>query len=207
MYIIILFICFAGVSASAQDPVDDLLKAVQSNQGEAVKALLARGMDIDTADPSGNTLLIIASLEGHFDLAKYFLDHGARVRIRNGFGESPIMLASLRGHLEIVKLLQAYGGEMNHSGWTPLHYCAWGGHDDICRFLLEKGAKIDARSANGTTPIMMAARQGHLETVKMLLANSANANLKNEAGATALTWALKEGKEAVAELLRKSGAQ
>lgn len=194
-------------NARGQEPLEDLLKAVRTNDMAMARGLLARGMEVDTSDPGGNTLLIIAAREGHFDLTKFLLDSKARVRARNGYGESAIMLAALRGHLEVVKVLQAYGAEINHSGWTPLHYAAWGGHNDICAFLLEKGAAIDIRSANGSTPIMMAARQGNLETVKLLLARSADAKLSNEAGDTAVTWALKTGNAEVAELLQKAGAK
>lgn len=204
--LIIMLCCICGV-AVAQSPLEDLLKTVRTNDLGAAKALLARGMDIDTSDPSGNTLLMLAAREGHFEFVKFLLDGKAKVRARNGYGESAIMLAALQGHLEAVKILQAYGAEINHSGWAPLHYAAWGGHNEICSFLLEKGAKIDIRSANGTTPIMMAARQGHGETVRLLLANSADPKLSNDSGETALVWAVKSGNTEVSELLRKAGVK
>lgn len=202
-----MFIAAYASVAFAQGPLEELVKAVRANDNASAKALLARGMDMDTSDPSGNTLLMIAAREGHFDLVKFLLDGKAKVRARNGYGESAIMFGALGGHLEVVKVLQAYGAEINHSHWTPLHYAAWGGHSVICSFLLEKGAMIDAQSANGTSPVMMAARQGHVETVKFLLAKSADVKLSNDSGETAMSWALKAGNMDVADLLRKAGAK
>ena len=208
--LILIYILLTSVwthSARAGEPLAELLKAVQTDDSVTAKALLARGMDVDTADPSGNTLLMIAARKGHFDLVKFLLDAKARVRARNGYGESAIMAAALHGHLEVVKVLQAYGSEINHSGWTPLHYAAWGGYNDVCSFLLEKGAEINARSANGSSPIMMAARQGNLETARLLLVKGADLSLSNDSGETALSWAVKSGDTALAELLRKAGAK
>ncbi len=117
------------------------------------------------------------------------------------------MLASLKGRIEVVQLLQAGGAGINHPGWTPLHYCASEGHVEICRFLIEHGATVDAPSPNGTSPLMMATRQGHIEVVKLLLALSANTSLRNDSDGTALSWALKAGHITIADLLRRAGAK
>ncbi len=40
--------------------------------------------------------------------------------------------------------------------WTPLHFAAHAGQLDVVRFLVEKGAEMDAQTTNGGTPIMRA---------------------------------------------------
>ena len=191
-----------SASAIAQDPVEDLLSAANAGELPKVEAALRGGMDPDTSDPQGNTLLIIAAREGHFDMAKALLDQRANVRERNAVGDSPLMLAALHGHLELVRLLASYGGEVNGTGWTGLHYCAWGGYADVCSLLVELGAKVDARAPNGATPLMMASRQGNLVTARWLLRLGAAPKLKNDSGETALDWALKYGHSDIAQLLR-----
>src|SRR5688572_30537323 len=151
------------VSFAQQDPVEDLLIAARNNDVDRVQRMIGQGMDPNTADQQGSTLLQIAAFEGYFDLAKYLLSQRARVRVRNSFGDSPVMVAALKGHLELVRLLVAHGSDLNHEGWTPLHYCAWSGHLDVCRLLIEQGARVDVRSANGTSPLMMATRQGNAD--------------------------------------------
>ena len=205
---ILLFsiVIIVGNLVYAQESFEDLLTAVQVNDSATAAKLLARGMNVETADRNGNTLLIIASTEGHFGLAKRLLDLNANPLKRNGFGESPLMMAALKDHLEIVKLLHAYGSQINHSGWTALHYCAWGGNTTVCSYLIENGAQVNALSANGTTPLMMAARQGHLEAVKFLLSSSADASPRNQSGESALSWATRAGNTKIAELLEAGGS-
>ncbi len=195
-----LFLVFS--QAFAQGAVDDLLLAAQTGDVPKIQAGLRAGMDPNTADPQGNTLLIIAAREGHFDLAKMLLDQHAKARDRNAFGDSALMLAALHGNLELVRLIAAYGGEVNGPGWTPLHYCAWGGYTDVCSQLVELGANVNARAPNGTTPLMMASREGKIETARWLLQHGADAKIKNDADATALDWALKYGRTELAQLLR-----
>src|SRR5688500_3608210 len=150
-FIILILFSISGPSAWAQN-VEDMLRATSNNDHAAVQRMIQRGMDPNTSDAHGNTLLIIAASEGYFDLAKLLLTERARVRARNSIGDSALMLAAIRGHLEMVRLLAAYGADLNPSGWTPLHYCASGGHTEVCRLLLELGADVNARSENGTTP-------------------------------------------------------
>ena len=194
-------------SGAAQPTFANLLRAAQSGDLATVRDLVSRGMDPDTADPAGNTLLMMAAREGRSDVVRYLIGRKAKVDAQNGVGETPIMLASLKGRLDVVKLLQASGAGINHPGWTPLHYCASEGHVEICGFLIRHGATVDAPSPNGTSPLMMATRHGHVEVVKLLLARSANPSMRNDSDGTALSWALKAGHAAIADLLRRAGAK
>jgi uncharacterized protein len=202
---IVLVFTAPAESALAQGPLEDLLWAARKDDVATVRVMLQRGMDVDTSDPQGNTLLITASAEGYFDLAKMLLDARAKAGSRNAYGDSALMLASLNGHLELVRLLAAYGGEVNPKGWTPLHYCAWNGKKDVCELLLELGAHVNALSDNGTTPLMMAARQGNVDVVDLLLAHKADANLSNDSGKNALSWAVEYGQDGVVKRLQARG--
>ena len=99
------------------------------------------------------------------------------------------IMAALNGDMDFVKLLIAKGAEVNKKGWTPLHYAAANGHDDIVTLLLRYSAYVDAGSPNGTTPLMMAARGGHVSTAKLLLDAGADINVKNQIGLNALDFA------------------
>jgi ankyrin repeat protein len=99
------------------------------------------------------------------------------------------MYAALKGHLALVKLLISKDADVNKSGWTPLHYAATHGDEDIVRLLLDQHAFVNAGSPNGTTPLMMAAQYGRPTTVKLLIEEGAEPLLKNEQGLNALDFA------------------
>ena len=69
---IILALLLNGLSAFA-GAYDDLLAAIRLNDISAAEALFARGMDVNTTDPSGSTLLMIAIQEDHTELATRLL--------------------------------------------------------------------------------------------------------------------------------------
>ena len=191
----------------AQETLDDLLKAIKLNDLSTVRVAVSKGMDVDSSDANGNTLLMLSTMEGNFDIVRFLLNQKARVRARNAYGDSALMLAALKGHLEIAHVLVAYGGEVNPKGWTPLHYCASEGKTETCRFLLEQSADVNALSANGTSALMMAARAGRFDTARLLTQHKADPKFRNDSGATALSWALKDGNTDFADLLRRAGAR
>ena len=201
-------ICALAVAGSGlAQSLDDMFKAVKSNDGTTVERLLQRGVDVNSTDSRGETLLMQASREGHEEIVSQLIAYRAKVNARSGAGDTALMLAAIKGYLPIVTRLQAAGAEINHSGWNPLLYAAFEGKTAVCRFLLEKGAEIDALAPNGASALMIASRQGNLETVKLLLSERANPRIKTPDGVTALQWALKAGNSDIAALLKQAGAK
>jgi hypothetical protein len=59
----------------------------------------------------------------------------------------------------VMELLLADGAAVNvkdNRGWTPLHYAAFWGHDDLVELLLFYGADPDAIDNDGATPFYYA---------------------------------------------------
>jgi ankyrin repeat protein len=79
-----------------------------------------------------------------------------------------------------------------------------GGHTEIVRLLLNKGADIDARiNVDGVTSLILAARFGHTEIVKLLLGKGVNAKDKKAA-----LWEAKSMRNVkVVEILEAAGAK
>ncbi|HYD95784.1 MAG TPA: ankyrin repeat domain-containing protein [Noviherbaspirillum sp.] len=190
---------------------DDYFKAVKIDDPDTVKNLLARGFDPNTIEAArGDTGLILALREnsmGVFEVLLNAQDVDLEAKAYNG--DNALMIACFMGNRPAVEALLAKGVEVNRPDWTPLHYAAASGHNDIVQLLLEKSAYIDAESPNRTTPIMMAARGGHILTVKLLLDEGADATLKNDLGMTAIDFARKFEHEDIAEgltqRLKKAG--
>src|ERR1700712_5086731 len=171
-------------------PADSMIKAVKFDDISAVKKLLSQGVDPNLVDNTGTPLLVIAAREKSDKVAKLLADNpNIDLEKLDPAGENAMMLAALNDDLIFVNLLIAKDAEVNKKGWTPLHYAATNGHDDIVKVLLDHSAYIDSGSPNGTTPLMMAARGGHLSTVKLLLDEGADLRVKNQIGLTAVDFA------------------
>jgi ankyrin repeat protein len=191
----------ASVRAGAYD---DLIAAANRDDTAAVTALIERGMDVNTVDSQGNTLLMIAARERNKALIDYLLKHKAGVRKVNRFGDSALMLSSLGGDLESVRLLVLANADINPQGWTPLMYAAYNGHAEVAAHLVEKGASIDAQSASGMTALMVAAKNGHFAVADLLINNRADASKKDQSGLTAIDHAAKGRNTRIAEMIERT---
>lgn len=204
---LILALTLAASAALAQEAIGNLLRAVNLDDVATVQQQLDRGYDVNSVDDSGDTLLVAAAREGSAKVVNLLIQRRAKVDTRIRSGDSAIMIAALKGHLGIVKALRAAGAEIDHDGWTALHYAAFGGYTEICKFLLDQRANIDARAPNGATPLMLAARQGHFEAAKLLVWEIADPNLKTDLGASALGFAIRGKHAEIEKLLRVAGAK
>ncbi|KND55531.1 Ankyrin repeat [Candidatus Paraburkholderia kirkii] len=183
--------------------VDSLIKAVKFDDVSAVRKQLAQGADPNTVDNTGTPIIVIAAREKSDKVGQLLADNPKTdLEKLDSAGENAMMLAALNGDAAFVNLLIAKDAEVNKKGWSPLHYAATNGHEDIVRILLDHSAYIDAGSPNGTTPLMMAARGGHLSTCKLLLDEGADLRIKNQIGLTAVDFARKYNEKDVAEGLQ-----
>ncbi len=81
------------------------------------------------------------------------------------------------------------------------------GDIDAVKFLIERGAYVNARTINGVTPLMYASENGHFKVASYLILKGANVNEQPEIGVTALIAASKQGWMRVCELLLNNGAE
>lgn len=194
----------AGLAASGV--YDEILDAAERGDSSAVVSLLQRGMDINTTDRDGNTLLMIAARTGNLELIGFLVSNRAAINQRNRFGDTAILLAAIKGSVASVELLHQGGAQLDPSGWTALHYAVFSESIDLVEWLLKKGSKLDARAPNGQTALMLAAKQGKLAQVKLLVDADADMDLEDFDGKSALAWARAGDHNEVVAFLRSSGA-
>lgn len=199
-------ILIAVPKSSTGQAFDELLKAVTQGDSRTVATYLNQGLDPNTTDPVGNTILMTAARLGHHELVSLLIERKASVTRRSPFGDTALMVASLKGHLDIVKLLVDKGAEVSHGGWAPLHYAAFEGRAEVLRYLMEKRADKNALAPNGYSALMLAVRGGYLDAVQTLLYEDADVAVKGPKGETALGLATQFRHAAIAALLTRAGA-
>ena len=57
----------------------------------------------------------------------------------------------------------------DNDGMTPLHIACQNGHTKIAELLLDRGAEVDHKNAEGSTPLNLAVNARRKETVRLLL--------------------------------------
>lgn len=184
---------------------DDMIKAVNIGDTKEVASLLQRGMDANTVEANGQTLLHTACWEGHLEIVKLLVQAGADINKRNRVQETPIMLATYKGRLPLVEFLIAKEAELNHPGWTPLLYAAAEGHAVIIKLLTENSVYIDQTAPNGLTALMMAVIGGHIDSVHVLMEEGADGSIVSNAKHTAMSLAAERKHEHIVAALRQRG--
>lgn len=94
--------------------------------------------------------------EGDLDKIKTFVGN---INVNDNMGMAPIHWASDRGDLDILKLLvedlQADVNFQDETGQTALHYAVSCSHEEICKYLIGKGANIKIQDEDGVTALEM----------------------------------------------------
>ena len=162
--------------AAADSPVAD---AAVRGDAEAVRDLLARGADVQTARPDGMTALHWAALRSDGEMAGMLLYAGANLEATTRIGRhTPLHVAARSGRAPVVRALLEAGADPraeSASGATPLHLAAQAGSAAAAAALVDHGADVDARERTwGQTPLMFAAASNRLGPVNVLMERGAD---------------------------------
>jgi ankyrin repeat protein len=164
-------------AAAPPSPVAD---AAMRRDGAQVRALLARGADVNVPQGDGMSALHWAAFHGGAELADLLIRAGARLEAvtRNG-SYTPLHLASRGGHAAALRRLLSAGSNVNAGTSTgqvtALHFAAGAGSADAVTALLDRGAAVNARETVwGQTPLIFAAAYNRVAVMKVLLQRGAD---------------------------------
>jgi ankyrin repeat protein len=189
--------------AATAEQVASFFRAVQVDNVSAVKDMVGKDVDANAVNPvGGEPALVIAVREGSMRVLDALLAHpGTDLEAQAMNGNTALMMAAFKNNRRAAEALLARGAQVNRAGWTPLHYAAAGGAEDIARLLIARRAKLDAPSpkASGAyTPLMMAAREAQPGMVRLLLEAGADPALRNMEGLSAAQIAERAGQAGIA---------
>ena len=204
-----IFVMSAGTAAAAARDLP-LVEAARTADADAVRDLLERGVDVDTAETDGTTALHWAAYKGDTETAQLLLQAGAEPEAANRYGVTPLALAAGRGNAPIVEALLDAGADPNSTlpeGETVLMAAARTGNVDVIRLLLARGADLRARESwRGQTALHWAAAENHPAAIHTLVELGADVNERSTAGWSALLYAVRAGKADAAGALLEAGA-
>jgi len=199
-------------TSRAQTPTDgrELISAARRADDEAVRRLLADGVDVNTRYGDGTTALHWAAHRDDPTLVTLLIDAGAEVNAADDHGVTPLSLACLNGSAAVVDKLLADGADadaVRRNGETPLMTAARVGNVDVVRLLLRAGADPNATEATlGQTALMLAVAENHTPVARVLLEVGAAVSARSTNRFTALLFAAQQGNIDAARLLLSAGA-
>ncbi len=173
---------FAAAGKAALDARDGhgrtpLMVAAHARRHEAAKALIAAGADLGALDADRYDVVTIASVANDVEMLRIALRSGASAaRVTSPYDGTALIAAAHLGHAEVVRLLIAAKAPLDHVnnlGWTALiESIVLGdggpGHLACLRALVEAGADVNLRDANGVSPLGLAHARGYREMAKIL---------------------------------------
>lgn len=112
--------------------------AINFQRQSVLEILLDNGLNLETRNQNGKTLLAQAVYRGRYQISKYLIERGANVNA------------------------------VDESGWTILMLAVWRNRFRIFPLLLKAGADINAISSLGDTALSLAIEENHHSIVKML---------------------------------------
>ena len=91
--------------------------------------------------------------------------------------KTALMIAAIEGNIDVIRVLRAaaenfiadFANVQNETGNSALHYCAWSGQEECCRYLVEEcGADLMRKNKDGMMPIQFAAAANHAGLIDYL---------------------------------------
>lgn len=197
--------------------------AVKKGEKALLCYLLNRGIDIDSANSHGDTILLLAiRYRRSCEILRFLIERRATLEHKNGNGHTALGTALRIGYAEAAELLIDSGANVHafdgiHTMLTLCHNAIKTHREFAPQFrkieaqMLIKGAGVDVSTNDlGWTPIMQtASRQSDrliFEHLQLLIELGGDVNQRDKNGRTALMLAASMGRMDALKLLLKNYA-
>lgn len=207
-----------AIQTSAQNgEIDDqyVQRILSSNDVAAFNELIRSGLDVNSKDADGNTMLFfVLTHNDDLTMAENLIKAGADVNMPSANGMTPIIVATSKANELILQKMMLDAVQKNDQAEQ---YKTEARVQEIVEqqmvravkmleMLMKNGADINQETPMGTPLMNAATNDMNLIMVKMLLEAGANVNQQDRSGRTALFYARMFQSDNVENLLIKSGA-
>lgn len=187
-----------------------LLVAINGDQGEVMRYLIAQGADVNRSGRDGERPIERALDRCSEENLLMLLEAGATCDGLEAELSERFASVAIYGDLALAKKMLEVGANINFKnrerGNTALHHAVAEQKIDRIDFLLLSKANVNVQNQREQTPLMLAAKEESAAVMTRLLKCGADLGLKDEYGWTALAWAVHMKRPALAELLIRHGA-
>ena len=176
---------------------------------DIVKALIAKGADVDAQGDEYDTPLMLAAGNGHTETVKTLIAKGADIEAEDTSGDTALAWALGANHHATVKVIRealAPPGE-SETPTEKLFNAVKTKDLEALKQAIAGGADVNAKNADGYTALLIAAEEGLLDIVRALLeVPGIGIDLHDVEGVTALMFAANEGHTDIVNALLDKGA-
>jgi ankyrin repeat protein len=178
-----------------------LLFAAREGHGEAARALLDGGADVNQTGADQTSPLLIALLNGHYALAATLLESGADPNTADVNGRAPLFAVIDLRNQQWSQVPPPVLPQPEHMAMIEQLVVAGANLEQKLTGKIAHRGSFDMRwtELKGGTPFLRAAWNGDIEVMRYLLAQGADPNVVTEKGETALLllagagWPLGQG--------------
>lgn len=221
MKVLLFLLAFGSMTACETKPGNtpkenrmeqkEITDLVRKNDIAAVKSALDKGADVNTRDRRGRSLLLIATVEKHTEMAEMLVSYRADVNLQDDQKDSPFLYAGTSGQTGLVKLFLANGARFdlfNRYNGTALIPACERGHVETVKVLVKtKDFPVNHVNRLGWTALMEAVilgngTQKYQEIVQILKDNGADISIPDHSGKTPLQHAESMGFKEIAKILK-----
>ncbi len=209
----LLFFTPARAETVSED-IDDAIvqKILDSGDTAALQKLIDAGLDVNSRDADGNTILFyMLTHYSSLDMAKTLMNAGADVNLPSANGLTPLLVATalaseLQQSQQPVAAENNLNAEIQQANFNEQQKFLLKRSQELLQLLIENGADVNQETPRGT-PLMSAATSDlNAPLVETLLKADANVNQQDRFGRTALFYAAAFGCDTISTMLLKAGA-